>query len=566
MSAGRTGCRCFQGSPWREPGGEIVARLAEAVRFAVMLAALLALGAGAARAEGGFHACAYREQYTLAQLQELAAWDWLVTGTERADYLAYLRGRTRVLHYFDGVFAGTWLTNWDEVNGRESWFTHDVALGYRLFSADFNNYLMDPRTPWAAWIVTREAAKGRQLGCQGLFMDDCLFTTRYLRLHLRSEAEPAAATDGKVLTRVRTEAVLGIYDNPGRRGRNWKEGAAVIPGPEDHSTIMLPPGAPRRVYLDYLVSDRRDCEPAVVEVGPLVRTRWPIQWVYGVWTEPEGKGESLYAGHGQDQFSNRDGRGTIRLAGGASGKPPAVGSTVYVQYKASFLPPGLEEGWQDALAGMLRLARERWSGGLLYYNGVDRRGGDSRYAAIADGGMLEEAFHARGVRPNWCDGPDRWALFLQRIVSYQKGNKRVLLQSGSAHGSPSDEEKTVTFCYASYLLGSGERSSFNFAWDYDGLYRPAQWRLDLGAPLGDYRRHEDGIYSRRFARALVVVRPPLAEGYRRGATVSHALGGQYRKVRLDGTLEPPTDTVALEDATGAILLPLERPDARPAGL
>jgi len=516
-----------------------------------MMLLLGTLPAPALAARPRLHACAYRDQYTPAELPTLAGWDLLVTRTEQPSYLAaLLRGQAKLLYYRDLVFARDWLEGWEDIRQQEDWFVHDRALGYRLFSADFGNYLMDPGSGWGLWVARSAALRARALGYAGVFGDDCTFTARYLRLLLRTETESAPVVGGKAATRVQADSVLGIYADPSHRGRNWRQGAAVSPGPGDTTTIILPPDAPGKVYLDYTVSVYRENEQARVEPGGLVHTRWPIEWVYGVWAGPDHQGTNHYHGKGYDCFRNQGGRGALAVGEGLN-----AGSTCYVKYKAVFLPSELEARWQQGLVGILVTLRQYLGSGLICYNGVDRRGGDSPYAAIADAGMMEEVFHSRGVMPNWFDTPERWRLFLDRIVSYQKGGKLILVQSGSTRTGGPDDERVAQFCYASYLLGQGDSSSFNFAWEYDGLYRPPAWSVDLGTPRQPYQAHPDGTCSRRFEQGLVVVLPPLREGYRHGKQVTHPLGGRYRPLHLDGSLGPTVSEVVLPDATGAILLP-----------
>jgi len=518
----------------------------------VIAAYLLALSAPVPAQAGWqrLHACAYRDQYSSRQLETLGGWDLLITSTDKPGYLAALRGHTRLLYYTDLIFAGTWLPGWEQVNRQESWFLHDRALGYRLFSADFGNYLMDPASGWGPWMVHAVTQRAALLGYQGVFTDDCAFTTRYLRLMLRSEREPVTAEQGRFTTRVRAEWVTGIYEDRKGQGRDWKQGGTVTPGPGDTTTVQLPPGAPRQLYVDYAVSVYRECEPSTLQ-GGIVRTRWPVEWVYGVWTNPQQSGTNLYRGKGDDGFTNTASGGAIAVASAEV----APGNTVYIKYKADFLPPGLEQRWQAGITALLHQAKRELGSKPLYYNGVDRRGGDSSFASVADGGMMEEAFHSSGVKANWFEPPERWKLFLDRIVSYQGQGKTILVQSGGSHQDDREDERVVMFCYASYLLGKGDLSSFNFAWEYDALFRPPAWSVDLGRPREPYRVLSDGLYSRKFERGRVLVRPPLGEGYRQGKAGTHTFQGRYRRLRLDGSLEPPAHEVTLEDATGVVLLP-----------
>ncbi len=204
---------------------------------------------------------------------------------------------------------------------------------------------------------------------------------------------------------------------------------------------------------------------------------------------------------------NPDGSGINYYTGGSYsgnnmvlGTPLAPGTQVYVSYgaKNDMFRPTDEKiaSWNSDVAGMLAAAKARIGSKKLVVNSAYR----SDFLDYADGMMDEEFVHASWTKHDEFPPHDVWKKDIDDMVSAVSRGKLFLAQSGVNNTGNPDEnnvKEMMFFCYASYRLGSGETSSFNFIKPSVSLYGSIsyfpEWDIDLGYPLGSYYLLSEGI-------------------------------------------------------------------------
>lgn len=158
---------------------------------------------------------------------------------------------------------------------------------------------------------------------------------------------------------------------------------------------------------------------------------------------------------------------------------------------------------------------------LVTFNGlIETWWEDDGLLALADGGMTEQFLFAPwGQNQNW---PTE-ALWKQQIdeLAASSSDRLYLAQGGTKFdpANPTAElnaRRQAFFAFASYLLGRGERGSFQFSAVpvSDGSYQHYShfdyWELTHGVAAGPYAVTTSGaarVYTRDFAGASVFVNP-----------------------------------------------------------
>ncbi len=214
----------------------------------------------------------------------------------------------------------------------------------------------------------------------------------------------------------------------------------------------------------------------------------------------------------------------------------------------------------DALFGQIRTTL---GAGLILYNGLWNFGpggvdDQAKLLRHADAAIVEY-FGMNPGQPDHAFSIDILP-YLQAMKALP-GDKRLFVY-GRGSWQYTDYESDYQwqrYLYAAYLLASRANTGFKYHASFQalahtgrsgGLNTYADWKLPLGSATSDYRlRH--GIYSRRFARGLVVVSPDDGKG------------GSFK---LDKPMYSPEGeqrdgTLTLPPGTGLILL--DRPPQSP---
>ena len=210
--------------------------------------------------------------------------------------------------------------------------------------------------------------------------------------------------------------------------------------------------------------------------GPFYRCKNEI----GVWTNPEHTGINYYTG---GNFCDH----TITL-----GTPLPPGTTVYVNYSAKdkdlFKPPQEKiDSWHDDMKGMLKIVKATIGDKLFIINNND----NDDFLDIVDGIMDESFIHATWHSSDHIYSPSEWKKDVDGMIAALAKGKIFLAQSGIKYEEGLTEKKikeTILYCFASYLLGMGENSTFYFENPNIGgkpTYYP-EWDISLGEPVGDY--------------------------------------------------------------------------------
>ena len=200
----------------------------------------------------------------------------------------------------------------------------------------------------------------------------------------------------------------------------------------------------------------------------------------GVWTNPEHTGINYYTG---GSFSDH----TITL-----GTPLLPGTPVYVNYSAKdkdlFKPPQEKvDSWYTDMIGMLEEVKATIGDKLLIINTDDR----NDFLDIADGVMDESFIHATWHSSDYIYSPTEWKKDIDDMITTLAKGKIFLAQSGIKYEEGLTEKKikeTMLYCFASYLLGMSENSTFYFENPTIGgkpTYYP-EWDISLGEPVGEY--------------------------------------------------------------------------------
>lgn len=232
--------------------------------------------------------------------------------------------------------------------------------------------------------------------------------------------------------------------------------------------------------------------------------------------------------------------------------------------------PDLERRWPAASEGMLADVKRRvGKDKLVIYNGLwavwdGLLESQEKLLPFADGATVEFfGYDAREPPTGHASEFDRYVL---RILKAMKAHAdKVFLVFGRSRRHVylgyTEDYLTQRYDLASYLLGMTPLSTFSYHSHFqtvlmkpdrtDGLSYYADFDLDIGDPVGDMAL-VDGVYQRRFARALVAVAP--------------AWKGP-RKLRLDREYYTPEGasvrgTIDLPEGTGLLLL-TARPSAPP---
>jgi hypothetical protein len=151
----------------------------------------------------------------------------------------------------------------------------------------------------------------------------------------------------------------------------------------------------------------------------------------------------------------------------------------------------------------------------------------------------------------------------------------LVLDALPTGGSPTDPRTQMATLAAYYLVADPTRTFIDF---FGGFETSTSWTrhwveaaaYNVGLPLGKWSVFAAGVdpqdpwrmytvYQRAYSNALVLYKPLSAgdgiAGTLDDATATtHALGGNYRLLRADGTLGPVVNSVTLRNGEGVILI------------
>ena len=244
---------------------------------------------------------------------------------------------------------------------------------------------------------------------------------------------------------------------------------------------------------------------------------------------------------------------TIRLNPAKLPGPP--GTKVWVSYAAVCFPPdGLVEKWQDGITAIVTKARSAMPADKLLIGNSGGRVYCERYLSGLDGVFVEAFVHAPWGPGDRASTAERWREEIDALIRAQEMGKWHMSHAGTdpKRSTPEQTEQWRLFCYASFLLGTGPKATFQFVGSHKDRtpnYYP-EWDLPIGGPTGGYTSTQiDGvtIYQRAFTQGKALVNP--SDG---GEPVTIDLGGKYRDWR--GRV---TDKVVLPAKHGAVVVKCE---------
>ncbi|BDY13245.1 putative glycoside hydrolase [Hydrogenimonas cancrithermarum] len=220
----------------------------------------------------------------------------------------------------------------------------------------------------------------------------------------------------------------------------------------------------------------------------------------------------------------------------------------------------LDNWYQDRVDG-LAYVKSKLPDRFVVFNGLHNRHGAEDSLANTDGGMWETFAFEPGIGKY--RGEEEWSEVLELVMRHP--DRFIVLVVKEQPGLTDDVRKRL-FSVGSYLLVSGEKVVFSMSDEEHTrtnslLYYP-EYTLDLGAPLGNYTRSENGLYLRSFEKGLVIVNPSetktlsmmLSSSFMR---VVPAGGGEVDEVGgWDGSLsyEPVSGEVSLPPVSALLLV------------
>jgi hypothetical protein len=184
-----------------------------------------------------------------------------------------------------------------------------------------------------------------------------------------------------------------------------------------------------------------------------------------------------------------------------------------------------------------------------------------------------EEFLLRPLQANWAEVGDAANLVAERL---NNGSHYLVMDSHPGGGSPTDARTQLATLAYYYLLADPERTFLMF---YGGYSPSSSWTehwspaaaVDIGLPTAGMKVVATGldpansaltykVFAREYSNGLVIYKPlsyktGSPEGTTANNTVTtHALGGQYRQVRADGSFGPVVTAVALRNGEGGVFV------------
>ncbi|UCD29970.1 MAG: hypothetical protein JSV03_05710, partial [Planctomycetota bacterium] len=229
------------------------------------------------------------------------------------------------------------------------------------------------------------------------------------------------------------------------------------------------------------------------------------------------------------------------------------GDSVYVDYYAVVdIPQQLKDSWNADMTETLKYIKRETPNHILVFNEIlegDSHPEDDQFPYIIDGCMMEHFVHTAWYGPDKFFDENSWK---QQVDNLQEVSQTRIFSaySGTDMSLTTEEQmkRIEQFCFASYLLGTGEYGYYSFNPNYSDLstrYYFDYWATDVGEPLENYHLRASingaNIYEREFENVLVLVNP---------SEVSAAvdLGLNYKL--LDGTV---VQVINLDSHQGIIL-------------
>ncbi len=161
-------------------------------------------------------------------------------------------------------------------------------------------------------------------------------------------------------------------------------------------------------------------------------------------------------------------------------------------------------------------------------------------------GVMNEGFLHSDLRQDSSSYPNikDWEANVNDILGAESLGKTILAQS---LGKELDIQARQ-FCFASFLLGTGTKSYYNYRYrmGYDALFRFPEFELVVGNPVDNYRNVQDaldassGLYCRRFDSVTVYVNPS-------GTSLVLPASSSYKILKLVGGITGNGGTMVWEN-------------------
>lgn len=224
---------------------------------------------------------------------------------------------------------------------------------------------------------------------------------------------------------------------------------------------------------------------------------------------------------------------------------------------------------QSAVRGFLHYAYGQMSASsprlLLVGNVVDHLWYSNLWAdwlTVSDGLMDEQFVHSGLNAATNLKTVDGW--WLNQLAEIETSERMGKISFFVSHASSTDT-KSMRYAFGTYMLAAGSRALYYHEVGSQAVYSNPVWddlwSLDLGSPSGTYVARSDGLYTREFAKGLVVVNPSATatrtlqlSGYvsEDGSPVSSLSVGPASAAFL---VKAPTTTTTLAPTTTTTLAP-----------
>lgn len=208
----------------------------------------------------------------------------------------------------------------------------------------------------------------------------------------------------------------------------------------------------------------------------------------------------------------------------------------------------IRDNWYNNMTGMVSYVKSQLPSGKKII--INTSSPDNTMLGYASGAMNESFVHAPWEADKTFKTITGWKKDVDALIGGLALDKQYLAQSGmlGTNSSPAEKQQMMLFTLSSYLLGSGNKSTYSFKDyhnpGYDKVFFYPEWDVDLGRPTEQYELMTVGnnIYKRKFSKGLVLVNP---------SNISYTqidLDKSYRT--LDGQI---VDSIDMPPHSGVIL-------------
>lgn len=200
---------------------------------------------------------------------------------------------------------------------------------------------------------------------------------------------------------------------------------------------------------------------------------------------------------------------------------------------SSSLEPAVNEKWGAGMRILLQNVRDAVGAGTI----IAGNGGD-KYLDILNGVMYEHF-----PRYGWESALNQYTKIAQ--------NKTVMLNTNNGNNGNKMNFQTMRFGLTSALLGDGYYSFDNGDQSHNDIWWYDEYDANLGSPLNNAVKLDNGVWRRNFANGVVLVNPT-------NQTQTIQLSHDY--VKLNGAVDPSVNNgqrvteVSLAPADGLVLV------------